>query len=502
MALTCSKGHVNDDTNRFCEQCGEPLQPATSSAATAVSSPVGSDATMSAGGGSASITCPVCGQENVPGTAFCDNCGAALPPPQPAAEAAVPQELAVGAPDGGSASPSATTAATVACPQCGTPNDAANRFCDNCGAKLEADSAGTDGDTAGAAGPVNTPDMDEAATDATVVQSSLSTPLPTEGTEPPILTEAAAPAFGNGSESAPASPAVDENGGSGAPASTTPVSADELVGASQAAGTSATSAAQPAPGVDGGAERQRLQEQIETQRKLVEQLEQMQAAFGAAIPPAIRQGLDEARATLAQREQELADLTGGTAVAHPLPTALDVATQRADDQAPAAATTVPASAPVPEPAPPAPAPVEAAAPSTPPVAPQPVQPASASTPAPVRGTDQLPPAPAAAGPRFVSRDGKTIPLAQTGRDLVIGREDPISGIHPEIDLTPHGGEAGGVSRRHAILRQQGGQWMVTDLDSTNYTRIDGNRLAPNTPTPLNDGSRVQFGRVEFEFHAS
>jgi pSer/pThr/pTyr-binding forkhead associated (FHA) protein len=102
----------------------------------------------------------------------------------------------------------------------------------------------------------------------------------------------------------------------------------------------------------------------------------------------------------------------------------------------------------------------------------------------------------------VSRDGTAISLPATGNELVVGREDPVSGIHPDIDLTPHGGEAGGVSRRHALIQEQNGQWMLTDLDSTNYTRIDGNRLAPDTPTPLRGGSRVQFGRVEFEFLVS
>lgn len=81
----------------------------------------------------------------------------------------------------------------------------------------------------------------------------------------------------------------------------------------------------------------------------------------------------------------------------------------------------------------------------------------------------------------------------------MGREDPISGIHPDIDLTNLGGEAGGVSRRHASLHFENGQWTVIDLDSTNYTRVDGNRIAPNTPTPLRDGVKVQFGRLDFEF---
>jgi pSer/pThr/pTyr-binding forkhead associated (FHA) protein len=105
------------------------------------------------------------------------------------------------------------------------------------------------------------------------------------------------------------------------------------------------------------------------------------------------------------------------------------------------------------------------------------------------------------GPRLVRSGGGPSISLPPGGELTVGREDPISGIHPDVDLTPHGGEAGGVSRRHALLHQQNGQWTVVDLDSTNYTRVDGNRIAPNTDVPLPDGARVQFGRLEFEFHA-
>ncbi|MEI6180751.1 MAG: FHA domain-containing protein [Chloroflexales bacterium] len=42
--------------------------------------------------------------------------------------------------------------------------------------------------------------------------------------------------------------------------------------------------------------------------------------------------------------------------------------------------------------------------------------------------------------------------------------------------------------------------MITDLNSTNYTRINGTRLEPDVPTPLPDGARVQFGRVALTFH--
>ncbi|HMQ33682.1 MAG TPA: FHA domain-containing protein [Chloroflexaceae bacterium] len=41
---------------------------------------------------------------------------------------------------------------------------------------------------------------------------------------------------------------------------------------------------------------------------------------------------------------------------------------------------------------------------------------------------------------------------------------------------------------------------MTDLNSTNYTRLNGSRLEPNVATPLPDGARVQFGRVVLTFH--
>ena len=136
MAVTCAKGHVNDDTNRFCDQCGLPLQ-----AAPAVAPQEVTFVSMPAAGAS-SVACPVCGQENVPGTAFCDNCGAVLPPPQPA----VDQQDAAGAAPIAQAQPDA---ATVVCPSCGTSNDAVNRFCENCGASLVPAEAGANAQSNG-----------------------------------------------------------------------------------------------------------------------------------------------------------------------------------------------------------------------------------------------------------------------------------------------------------------------------------------------------------------
>ncbi|MEI7772963.1 MAG: FHA domain-containing protein, partial [Chloroflexales bacterium] len=110
-------------------------------------------------------------------------------------------------------------------------------------------------------------------------------------------------------------------------------------------------------------------------------------------------------------------------------------------------------------------------------------------------------APQAPTPRLVVVDGGQVLSLPTDRaEIIIGREDPVSNIFPEVDLTSFGGEAGGVSRQHAKITQSGSQWMIADLNSTNFTRVDGVRLEPHTDTPLHDGARVQFGRVVTTFH--
>lgn len=89
-----------------------------------------------------------------------------------------------------------------------------------------------------------------------------------------------------------------------------------------------------------------------------------------------------------------------------------------------------------------------------------------------------------------------------GRDeVVIGREDPASGIFPDLDLTRHGGEESGVSRRHARLLVRGGQLFAEDLNSTNYTYVNRLRLTPGQLYPLNDGDELRLGRLKLQYQA-
>lgn len=56
-----------------------------------------------------------------------------------------------------------------------------------------------------------------------------------------------------------------------------------------------------------------------------------------------------------------------------------------------------------------------------------------------------------------------------------------------------------VSSEHAMLEYDRDGWRITDLGSANGTYVEGERLAPDVPTPLSYGSTVRFGGVQTHF---
>jgi pSer/pThr/pTyr-binding forkhead associated (FHA) protein len=127
------------------------------------------------------------------------------------------------------------------------------------------------------------------------------------------------------------------------------------------------------------------------------------------------------------------------------------------------------------------------------------------TPSPAPDLSQAPQAaPVASAPTalsarlIVEADNQEFDLS--GKDnVVIGREDAVSNIFPDVDLTPHGGEEGGVSRLHARIFVENGQYMLEDENSTNFTFLNRQRLVGKTPTPLHDNDEVKLGRVLLRF---
>ena len=56
-----------------------------------------------------------------------------------------------------------------------------------------------------------------------------------------------------------------------------------------------------------------------------------------------------------------------------------------------------------------------------------------------------------------------------------------------------------VSRLHARLERRGEGWVVRDLDSTNFTLVNGRRI--RREQELEDGDQLQFARARCVFRA-
>lgn len=81
---------------------------------------------------------------------------------------------------------------------------------------------------------------------------------------------------------------------------------------------------------------------------------------------------------------------------------------------------------------------------------------------------------------------------------LIGRVDPHTGIFPEVDLSSYD-PATKVSRRHARIYREGGQFLVEDLASVNGTVINNFKLYPKQPRVLQNGDELKLGETVLKF---
>ena len=87
-----------------------------------------------------------------------------------------------------------------------------------------------------------------------------------------------------------------------------------------------------------------------------------------------------------------------------------------------------------------------------------------------------------------------------GERAIVGRADHdlSDDLQPQVDLSDQQG-ADTVSRMHAVLEHVGSTYTLTDLNSTNATRINNIRLEPDKSGPINDGDTLHFGKVTATF---
>jgi pSer/pThr/pTyr-binding forkhead associated (FHA) protein len=102
---------------------------------------------------------------------------------------------------------------------------------------------------------------------------------------------------------------------------------------------------------------------------------------------------------------------------------------------------------------------------------------------------------------FATADGATLEIPVKD-EVIIGREDPVSEVFPDLDLTNYGGMEKGVSRKHAVMLRSGAGYTVADMGSTNGTYVNRKRIQPNVPQQIQPGDEVRFGKLALSLKAA
>ena len=86
-----------------------------------------------------------------------------------------------------------------------------------------------------------------------------------------------------------------------------------------------------------------------------------------------------------------------------------------------------------------------------------------------------------------------------GPETTIGRRDPVTGIHPDIDLTPADNQRS-ISRRHARILRRGDQFFVREeIGTMNGTFVNGERIETGVAVEFQHGDEVRFGLIKTTF---
>ena len=127
----------------------------------------------------------------------------------------------------------------------------------------------------------------------------------------------------------------------------------------------------------------------------------------------------------------------------------------------------------------------------------------------VKLTIQIPNVPQPERRSLGAKDPGRAPIAALGGTVSGARLEGPAGVHTlKATVTTVGRKAGNdivltgdsfISGSHAKIVLENGSYKVVDTGSTNGTRLNGKKLAPNVAEILSSGDSIQFGQTGFTF---
>ena len=101
--------------------------------------------------------------------------------------------------------------------------------------------------------------------------------------------------------------------------------------------------------------------------------------------------------------------------------------------------------------------------------------------------------------------GGLIPARASLIEILTGQRVPITKLPFYIGSLPESSDmipnAPGISRHHAELQEEAGQYVLIDVGSRNGTYVNGKRLMPGVKELIHAGDHIGFAGAEYRFHS-
>lgn len=97
---------------------------------------------------------------------------------------------------------------------------------------------------------------------------------------------------------------------------------------------------------------------------------------------------------------------------------------------------------------------------------------------------------------LVQPNGERLDIPHKLKEIYIGRDDIVSNVFPDIDLSRFDALKKGVGRKHIRLTLEDKQISIEDLQTVNGTFINGKRLLPHVPVPIQHGDVIVLGKLK------